>query len=252
MNPSLTSSKRIEVCGVPVDCLTMSDTVRAVDEWVAAKSAARTILAVNPEKVIRAQQDPMLMQTLRAGGLLIPDGIGVVLAARLLRLGSMERVPGSDLMPALCELAARRGYGIFMYGASPEVNERAAASLLARFPGLRIAGRQHGFVRQEEMPALVQTINDSGADILFIALGSPRQELWMKEYLPQLNVRACQGVGGTFDVLAGHVNRAPRWAIRANAEWLYRLLSQPSRILRQTALPKFAVQVLRAALMGSR
>lgn len=230
----------------------MSDAVRTVDEWVTARSAPRTILAVNPEKVVRAQQDPMLLQTLKAGGLLIPDGIGVVLAARLLGLGSMERVAGADLMPALCDLAARRGYGIFLYGASPEVNERAAASLLAQFPALRIVGRQHGYVRQEEMQSLVQTINDSAADILFVALGSPRQELWMQTYLPQLSVRACQGVGGTFDVLAGNVSRAPRWAIRANAEWLYRLLSQPSRMLRQAALPKFAVQVLRAALIGSR
>lgn len=243
--------KRIDVLGAPVDCVTMVDAVNEAESWILHGMRPQTIFAVNPEKIIKAQSDATLLAGLRRSGLLIPDGIGVVVAARLLGLGKMKRVPGSELMPALCELAARKGFGVFLYGASPEVNAKAAAELEQRYPGIKIAGRQHGYVNEDEMPALVRQLNGSGAQILFVALGSPRQELWMDKYLPQLtSVRVCQGVGGTLDVIAGHVNRAPLFFRRIHLEWLYRLLSQPRRLLRQTALPRFAAQVVRARIAG--
>lgn len=241
--------KRINVLGVPVDCVTMADAVDVVDGLVSAadglKSAGkpRTIIAVNPEKVIRARNHQALMDSLRAAALLIPDGIGIVWAARILGLGRMRRVPGSELMPALCERAAKRGYRVFLFGASPQTNARAAEALRERYSGLQIVGHQHGYLSQDDMDGLVRRINDCQADILFVALGSPKQEMWMARYLPTLSVKVCQGVGGTFDVVAGHARRAPRVFRTLNLEWLYRLLSQPSRILRQTALPKFVWQV---------
>ncbi len=244
---------RVDVLGVPVDCVTMETAVAVADDWVRNGSTPRTIFAVNPEKVIRAQRDETLMAGLRGSGLLIPDGIGVVLAARLLGLCGMQRVPGAELMPALCELAARRGYRIFLYGASEEVSTRVAAELERRYIGLKVAGRQHGFVPDADMPELVRRINACEAQLLFVGLGSPRQELWMDRHLPLLrSVRVCQGVGGTFDVLAGHVQRAPALFRRIHLEWLYRLLSQPKRLIRQTALPKFAYQVVRAWILSRR
>lgn len=209
-----------------------------------------TILAVNPEKVIRAQRDRELLERLCSADLLIPDGVGVVLGLRFLGLGQAERVPGSELMPKLCVLAASKGYGVFLFGGSEEVNRQAASALRERYPGIRIVGAQHGYVSEEDMPEVVARMNQAAPDLLFVALGSPKQELWMTRYLPLLNVKVCQGVGGTFDVIAGRVKRAPLMFRTLHLEWFYRLLAKPNRILRQTALPLFVFQVLRKRIMG--
>jgi N-acetylglucosaminyldiphosphoundecaprenol N-acetyl-beta-D-mannosaminyltransferase len=239
------SIKRIELLGVPVDCLDPETALEAVERELLLPGSPWAVIAVNPEKVIRAQRDARLRSCLHRAGLLIPDGIGVVLAARALGLGRMRRVPGCELMPAICALAARSGDGVYLFGASEAVNAQAAAVLQSRHPALRLLGRHHGFANDADMERVVASINDSAASILFLALGSPRQELWMERYLPRLTtVRVCQGVGGTFDVLAGTVRRAPPAFTRLNLEWLYRLLAQPRRLLRQSALPRFALQVL--------
>lgn len=240
-------TQRIEVLGVPVDCVNMSQSLEIIDGLLAGDKA-EAVIAVNPEKVIKAQGDPVLLARLHLAGLLIPDGIGLVLAARMLGLGRMERVPGSELMPAICAMAARKGYRVFLYGATPEVNRKAREVLAERYPGIQIAGGRDGYVRDDEMMSLVEEINASGAHILFIALGSPKQELWMERYLPHLNVKVCQGVGGTFDVIAGKVKRAPLVFRKMQLEWFYRLASQPRRLLRQTALPRFVSQVIRKRL----
>src|SRR5262245_913647 len=236
--------KRINILGVPVDCLTMDGAVELAD-GVLRDGARHSVVAVNPEKVMRARSDNSLLERLTRASVLIPDGIGVVLAARILNLGRFERVPGSELMPRLCELAARKGYRVFLFGAAADINARAAQILVDRYPGLTIAGTQHGFLSEEEMPGLLERINQLNIDILFVALGSPKQEEWIDRYLPGLNVRICQGVGGTFDVIAGRVKRAPAAFRAAHLEWFYRLASDPGRLRRQTALPKFALQVLK-------
>lgn len=243
------NTKRIEILGVPTDCVDMAQAIEKVEAMIAG-SKPETIVAVNPEKVIKAQSDSRLLGQLRRAGLLIPDGIGVVAAARLLRLGRMGRVPGSELMPAICERAAMRGYRIFLFGASPEVNQKTVEVLRRRCPGLQIVGYQHGYLDEKEMPGLIDRINSSGAEILFVALGSPKQELWIDRYLPQLRVKVCQGVGGTFDVLSGQVKRAPASFRKMHLEWFYRLVTQPKRLVRQTALPKFAYLVLRKKVIG--
>lgn len=235
--------KRVEVLGVPIDCVTTEQALRVVDEMLHGDKPD-TIIAVNPEKVMKARRDPILLGQLMRAGLLIPDGIGVVVAARGKQLDPVERVAGSDLMPLLCALAARKGYKVFLYGASAETNDQAVRTLRERFPQLDIAGAQDGFVKDEDMPALIRRINDSGADILFVALGSPKQELWMDRWLSELRVKVVQGVGGTFDVLAGRVKRAPLAWRRIHLEWLYRLVCEPARIRRQTALPRFAAQII--------
>ena len=239
--------KRIEILGVPVDCVTMEQALDWAESMIKGHHPC-TILAVNPEKVMRAQQDGNLLAQLRAADLLIPDGIGIVLAARLLGLGHAERVPGSELMPKLCEQAVSRGHTVFLFGASAEVNQQAVAVLRERYPGIRIVGSYQGYVKDEDMPAVITRINASQPDLLFVALGSPEQELWMARYLPKLRVKVCQGVGGTFDVIAGRVRRAPKFFRTLHLEWFYRLASDPRRIRRQTALPMFAYRVLKRRL----
>ncbi len=234
--------QRDRVLGVPADAVTMRGAVDRVDEAIQSGSQM-AIFAMNPEKVIAAQRDQGLAATLASAELLIPDGIGVVMALRRQGL-DVERVPGSELMPALCELAALRSASVYLLGARPEVNARAAAALRASYPRLQIAGRHDGYFSEAQTQEVIADINASGAAIVFVALGSPRQERWIMTHREQLQVAVLQGVGGTFDVLAGAVRRAPPLWLRLNLEWLYRLLSQPSRLLRQRALPQFAWQML--------
>jgi N-acetylglucosaminyldiphosphoundecaprenol N-acetyl-beta-D-mannosaminyltransferase len=241
--------KRIEILGVPVDCVNMAQAVSAVEEMIMG-NRPEMVIAVNPEKVMKARRDPTLMAQLRRASLLIPDGIGVVLAACLLGLGRMERVAGSDLMPAICERAAHKGYRVFLFGASPDVNRKTAEVLHRRFSGIKIVGSQHGYLTEDQMPELIKRINAAGSEVLFVALGSPRQESWMERYLPHLDVKVCQGVGGTFDVLSGQVRRAPESLRKIHLEWLYRLITNPGRIARQFALPEFAFHVLRKKMIG--
>lgn len=243
------SPERIEILGVPIDCVNMEQSLEVIDEMV-QEGKAKTVIAVNPEKIVKARHDPRLLDLLRSSGLLIPDGIGAVIAAKILSGESVSRVPGSELMPAICERSIKKGYKLFLLGAAPEVNEKAVDVLSRTYPGINIVGHQHGYYSEDEVQSLIESINDSEADILFVALGSPRQELWMEEYLPKLNIKVCQGVGGTFDVIAGNVKRAPALFRRIHLEWLYRLLSQPKRMLRQTALPKFVYLVFRQKLFG--
>ncbi len=236
--------ERIDILGVPVDCVNMEQALDTVEVMIAGDQP-QYVIAVNPEKVIKARQDPKLLMQLHDAGLLIPDGIGVVIAARLLDSVRMERVPGSELMPEICARAAEKGYRIFLFGADPEVNRKTRDIIAQRYPGILIVGNCDGYVTEDDMPSLIDEINASGAEILFVALGSPKQELWMEKYLGLTNVKVCQGVGGTFDVIAGKVRRAPLAFRKIHLEWLYRLLSNPGRMLRQTALPKFMVAVLK-------
>ncbi|NWF55873.1 MAG: WecB/TagA/CpsF family glycosyltransferase, partial [Syntrophaceae bacterium] len=155
------------------------------------------------------------------------------------------RVPGVELSERICALAAQKGYRVFIYGAREEVNRRAAEVLQERFPAIRIAGRANGYLPEDQMGDLIDRINLSGAEILFVALGSPKQELWISRFREDLKtVRVCQGIGGTLDTLAGTVRRAPEFWCRWNGEWLYRLLAEPRRIKRQRVLPLFATQVI--------
>ena len=237
--------KRIEILGVPVDCVTIQEAVDAAEQIVEGRHPAGYILAVNPEKVMAAGSQPAVLAQLRSAALLIPDGVGIVIAARLFGLARLSRVPGAELMPRLCKMAARKGYPIFLYGARPDVVQEAARVLQRDIPGLRVAGTQHGYAPEEEMPALIERINASGAKLLFVAMGSPRQENWMARHFTKLTaVRVCQGVGGTFDVLSGRVARAPRAYQMLGLEWLYRFLKQPSRFPREINRFRFGFRVV--------
>lgn len=238
---------RISVTGVPVDNIDMDGVVDHA-RGVIESGQQCTIFAMNPEKAIAALENSELYECLSAAGLLIPDGIGIILAARLQGISIAERVPGSELMPRLCKMAADRGFGIFLFGAKEDINKKAADRLIARYPGLVIAGRQNGYVADDEMPELIQRINESGAKLLFVALGSPKQEFWMQRHKDRLKVSILQGVGGTFDVISGSVKRAPKLWRTLNLEWLYRLLSQPNRLMRQTRLPAYIWLVLRTRM----
>jgi N-acetylglucosaminyldiphosphoundecaprenol N-acetyl-beta-D-mannosaminyltransferase len=246
----MTTQERLAILSIWVDPLTMDQALERVSGFVEHGNRAHAIFAANPEKNFSVPQDEILYGIFKNADLIIPDGIGVVLAARLLYGAKIGRVPGVELMERICRLSAEKGFRIFLFGSREEVNCEAELVLKERYPGLIVAGRSSGFVTDEQMPKLIQTINESRADILFIGLGSPRQEKWYASYRDELTtVKVCQGIGGTLDAVTGHVKRAPELWCRLNAEWLYRLVKEPSRLKRQKVLPLFAASVLRAKLL---
>lgn len=240
----LPKPRRVEVRGVPVDTLNMSSVIEYLEQHLQTADQPGYVLAINPEKVYALRANPRLAAFFAKALLLIPDGIGVVLAIRLLHGGRVARVPGVDLMHRILALAAKRGTGVYLYGGKEETSQVAAERLLQLYPGLRISGRSNGYVPQAEEQTLVERINDSGADILFVGLGSPRQEEWIERHIDHLHVKLIQGIGGSLDTVAGTVKRAPDLFLRLGLEWFYRLLAQPSRWRRQIILPRFACAIL--------
>ena len=236
---------RISILGTSVSRFNSLDQVVGLIRRRIKSRLPTFCVAINPEKVQRARCDPKLGQVLNAAHVQICDGVGVALAAKFLYGENLSRCTGIDLFLELVTLAAAEDWSIFLLGASPESNAGARRALAARFPGLKIAGNQHGYF--QDSSAILERINSSGADLLFVAMGSPRQEFWISEHLPQLKTCFCMGIGGSLDVLSGRAKRAPVLFRRTGTEWLFRLLAQPSRIRRQSMLPLFALDVLRNA-----
>ncbi|MEK3935755.1 WecB/TagA/CpsF family glycosyltransferase [Sporosarcina sp. FSL W7-1349] len=200
------------------------------------------VVAINPEKLMKAKDDPELKALLNRAEFQIPDGIGVILASKLQKGNIKSRVTGVDMMDRIVREAARTGKSIFLYGAKPGVAEQAARKLIETYPTLQVAGTQDGY--EQNTQKVIDTINAAQPDILFVAMGSPKQELWIEQHRDNLHPILYQGVGGSFDVLAGNIKRAPAIFQKFGAEWLYRLLKEPSRIKRQMNLPKFLLEIL--------
>lgn len=230
--------------GVPVHALSMRETLATVEAWLTDGQRPRLLVTLNPEMLMRARVDAAFWQLLQHTDLNVPDGIGLVWAMRRRGVAVPERVAGSDLFEVLCARAAQRGWRPYLLGAAPGVAEKAAAVLCARYPGLQVAGCYAGSPAPEEEEAIVARIRESGADILFLAYGSPQQELWLGRNLARTGARLGIGVGGAFNFVAGVTPRAPLWMRRAGLEWLHRLLHQPWRWRRQIVLPLFVWLVL--------
>ena len=237
------SSQR-SILGVPVDVFsTYEDAVQLIRQRIHARKRTFCV-AVNPEKIYKASRDSKLKSILDQADVRICDGIGLSLASQVLHREPLPRCTGIDLFLKLIGICATERWSIFLLGASPESNEGAAGAIARMAPGLTVAGTQHGFFTDGDR--VIENINRSGADLLFVAMGSPRQELWISENMPRLKPTFYMGVGGSLDVLAGVVRRAPAAFRNTGTEWLFRLLSDPRRIRRQASLPLFAWDVLKA------
>ena len=201
------------------------------------------VVAINPEKLMKAKEDPELKALLNRAEFQIPDGIGVIIASKLKKGSISSRITGIDMMDRIVREAARTGRAVFLYGAKPGVADKAAQQLKQTYPDLIVAGTQDGY--ESDSSKVIDTINKAKPDILFVAMGSPKQEQWIEQHRDNLYPTLYQGVGGSFDVLAGNVKRAPAAFQRMGAEWLYRLLKEPSRLKRQMNLPKFLFEVFK-------
>lgn len=207
-------------------------------------SVVRVATSFNPELAVRAQRDPAVAEALLAADLRYPDGVGVVWAAARRGAVGLDRVPGIELAERVLEKAAGEGHTVYLLGAALGVAEQAAERLQACMPGLRVVGCRDGYFSKQDEASVVSDIRSAGAAILLVALGAPRQELFIHRHLSELGVQAALGVGGSFDVWSGRVRRAPYWARAFGVEWFYRLAADPRRARRQLALPVFVWRAL--------
>jgi len=221
--------------GIPIRAATMEATLDLVEGSVARRSRLR-IGVVNAAKIVNMRRDRALCEDVVTSDVVLADGMSVVWAARLLGQPLPERVAGIDLMMGVLERGHRLGWRVYCLGAAPAVLEAVVAEIGRRYPGIVIAGHRHGYFEPHEEPRLAEEIAASGADVLLVAMTSPKKERFMGAWGDRLAVPVCHGVGGSFDVLAGKVKRAPRLWQRLGLEWLYRVLQEPGRLWKRYLL----------------
>jgi N-acetylglucosaminyldiphosphoundecaprenol N-acetyl-beta-D-mannosaminyltransferase len=238
---------KANILGCIVNLISMEQTLQVIEHLIDGGKPSQ-VITLNAEIIYQAQKDVELKKLINSASLVTPDGIGVIWAANRLGFNASERITGIDLLYKLCERAAVKGWKLYLLGAAPGVAEQAAEELKKLYPGINICGSHHGYFTRAEEPPLVENIKKLSPEIVFVALGAPRQEFWINQYKAMMEAPVSIGVGGSFDVIAGIKKRAPRFFITLNLEWLYRLVSEPSRIKRQLVLPKYVILIMREKL----
>ncbi len=231
---------RIDVLGVGFDNMTMAEAV-AEGQRLLNTEGAHYVATPNPEIIELCREDPAALSAVNGATLVLPDGIGVIKGAAILGTPLKERTPGIEFAERLMGKLAEEGKSLFLLGAKPGVAEEARTRLTIRYPGLRIAGTHDGYFK-EDAP-VVEAIRRSGADCVFVCLGAPKQELWMAKNGEATGARLLCGLGGSLDIFAGRVERAPEFWSRHGLEWFYRLCKEPRRLGRMMKLPLFLVHV---------
>lgn len=235
----------MSILGVRVHVVDKEAALDCIEDFIRS-GQPHMVVTADSSAVVLAQDDEELRRIINSADLVTPDSIGILWAARRFGTPLPERVSGVDIVEFLCEKAACSGYRIYLLGAAPGVADVAADRLRERFPGLHIAGTHHGYLTPEESESVAVRVKEANPDILFVAMGIPLQEKWIRRHLEQIGVPVAMGVGGTFDVLAGRTRRAPKWMQQCGLEWLYRLARNPRKIRKCATLPVFAYLTLRA------
>lgn len=235
----------VDVLGVSISNITMEEARRKVKEFVKSNEF-HSIYTPNPEIIMLAKQDECFHKILEQADLVVPDGIGVVIASKLKKGDKLpERVAGYDLVQNTMKDAVKEGYKYYFFGSKPGISQEAAIKMREAHPGIQIVGTRDGYFKPEDEADIIADINASGANILLVALGAPKQEKWIeanRHLMP--NVRVAVGVGGSLDVMSGQVKRAPLAFQKLGLEWFYRLLKEPTRFKRMLVLPKFLIKVM--------
>lgn len=241
--------RRVDVLGVGISAISLAGALREVQRWI-EREEPHYVCVTGVHGVMESQRDPGLCRIHNASGLTVADGMPMMWAGRFSGAREMERLRGPDLMPAICELAAREGWSSYFYGGAPGIAEALIHRLRARFPTLPVAGWHSPPFRPltpHEDEAIIADINASGAQLVWVGLSTPRQEWWMAEHLGRLKAQVLLGVGAAFDVHAGAVRQAPRWVQRSGFEWAFRISQDPKRLWRRYLInnPRFMTTVIR-------
>jgi N-acetylglucosaminyldiphosphoundecaprenol N-acetyl-beta-D-mannosaminyltransferase len=238
-------SERVEILGIPVDRLTMPEALAVVESFIASREP-HLVVTADSSGIVDAQLDPDFREILLTADLVTPDSAGILWASKKSGQPIAERVSGVDLLDRICALSADKGYRLFFLGAEPGVAEMAAEKLRLRHPGCNIVGVRHGFFPADSDEIVAAEVAASQPDVLFVALGIPRQEKFIKATQHIIKAPVAIGVGGSFDVFSGKTKRAPKIFQKAKLEWLWRLILNPKKLTKTRRLPVFVRLVLKS------
>ncbi len=234
---------KVNILGVHVDMVNISQAADCIVTFL-GEEKFHAVFTPNSEIIMHAYKNPEFAKLLNRAELLTADGIGVVYASKFLKKPIRERAAGYDIARQVLNKINGTGHKLFLFGGKPGVAQEAKKNLLKEYPELNIVGMRDGYFRPEDEEEIVEQINNSGADMVFVCLGAPKQEEWIGRHREKLEVRVAMGIGGSLDVFAGRVTRAPEIFQKTGMEWFYRLCKEPWRIRRMMDLPKFAVTVM--------
>lgn len=236
---------QVDILGIAVDDVTMEGALRTIENFVAS-DRSHIVVTADASGIYIAQGDPDYRRILIEADLVTPDSVGVLWAAKKRGHALPERVSGVDLVDRICEISARRGFSVYFLGAAPGVADLAAETLRAKYPGCNIVGTRHGYFDPADDEAVAREVAAFHPDVLFVAMGIPRQEKFIAATRSTIRAKAAIGVGGSLDVFSGRVKRAPKAVQKLRLEWLWRTALNPKKISKAKCLPKFAWRVLRS------
>ncbi len=244
-------SEKVNILGVEISKLNIEEVTAEIVKMI-EEGGFHSVFTPNSEIVMSAYKDPNFAALLKKADILTADGIGVVYASKILGNPIKSRAAGYDISLELMKQAAERGYSLYFFGAAPGVAETAKMKMEEKYKGLKVVGTHDGYFDVAEEEILKSDIKEKAPDILFVCLGSPKQEKWIIENCGELGVKVAIGLGGCLDVYAGNVKRAPDIYIKLGIEWLYRLIKEPKRFFRMLALPEFMLTVTGVKLFGKK
>jgi len=231
------------IFGIPISVMKLSETADYLESMIRSRKVCQ-VVTINPIMIMHGLQHPSYLRMLQEAELCVPDGAGVVWAASYTGKARIERVPGIDLTQELLQRSERQGYRVYLLGADRETISLAAANLAKRYPKLQLVGYRDGYFTDDQNDAVIEDIRRCQPDILLVGRSLHNQEPWIARHKKRLQVPVMMGVGGSFDIFAGKLRRAPEAFQRLNLEWLYRLLQEPRRFTRMLALPRFVLKVM--------
>lgn len=237
-------SDKVNILGVKVDKVNIEQASDIIMNYISEDGDTKTVYTPNSEIIMHGYRNEEIRDILNDASLLTADGIGVVYASKILKNPIDERCAGYDVACRLLEKMSNAGKSVYFFGSKPGVAETAAYNLQKKYPGLMVSGCADGYFDSDKEKQIIDDINIKAPDVLFVCLGAPKQEIWIHNHKKELNCKVCMGLGGSLDVFAGNVERAPEFFQKHGIEWLYRLIKEPKRFFRMLDLPKFGITVL--------
>jgi len=237
-------TSKVNILGVRVDKVNVSQATKIIMDYIKSKDRVASVFTPNSEIIMMGYRDKEFRDVLNKSELLTADGIGVVYASRIVKNPISQRAAGYDIACSVLQSLSEIGGSVYLFGSKPGVAQVAGDNICKKYPGIKIAGYSDGYFDEEKEKTIISNINRCNPDLVFVCLGAPKQEKWISDHREELPNAVYMGIGGSLDVFAGTVKRAPDFFVNHGIEWLYRLCKQPSRFVRMLELPRFGFKVL--------